>query len=289
MVYRILAALAVLALAAGTPAQKKKEEFRVPIPEKLERSNAADQQGRLQWSKFEAERCVNCKGRGTMQCLHCARFEDDEDCPECKKAERAPCRVCAGTGEMPDILVRAPCPSCLGASMTRCFICRGAGRFPVTGGGKRPAKCGSCKTVGAYPCATCKGKRFVETPKLKPSVGVAKLADLEKALTTLEKVRAAVATFESKSDGRKDMKAYSKALARGTKYFPPLKRAAKHFENASKKQSKGAVWTAYGDMVENQAKAAKQALEYYLAHQKRLLELCIARARHNADLDAKKK
>jgi len=287
--HQILGVLAVLALVAGSAAQTKKNQFLIPIPEKLERPTAADEQGRLQWKAHSADRCLSCKGTAKMACLHCARLENHADCAECKKTEQAPCRTCAGTGEMPDILKRAPCPTCFGASVTRCFICGGAGRITVAGGGKKMQKCGCCKGVGAYPCTTCKGKRFVEPPKLKPEVGQARPEDLEKAQAALAKVAAGIASFKSTGQGRKDMKAYAKAVMLGRRYFPPLQRAAKHFENVSKKQSKGAVWREYGEMVENQAKDSLRALDYYLKHQQRLLDLCTERAWHNRALDAGKK
>lgn len=288
----ILAALAVLACAAGTaPAQEPAPgQFLVPIPEKLERATTTDDDGVLQWAEYEAERCVNCKGQKWMPCLHCQRFDegDCEDCPECHNTKKAVCRICAGTGEMPDILERAPCPSCFGASITRCFVCNGRGQFPVAGGGDRLQKCGCCDGKGGYACQTCDGQRWVETPKLKPSVGEAKLKDLRKALETLDKVAEAVAGFESVGDGRKDIKTYSKALAPAARYFPPLRRAQKHFEGSTKDQTKGAVWKHYADTVKASAEAAKQSLEYYLKHQRQLLGLCIARAEVNEGDDGKK-
>ncbi len=283
---RTLLALLVSVFLTVTPGAqgKDKDQFLVPIPEKLERATAPDANGVVQWVAFKAEPCVNCQGRKTMVCRHCARFEkgDHNDCPECKETKEAPCRICAGTGEMPDILVRAPCPTCFGASVTACLICNGAGRFPVAGGGDRMQKCGCCDGVGAYKCATCDGKRYVETPALKPSVGDAKVADLKKAQEALALVATALATFESTGDGRKDAKAFDKVVGPGEKYFVPLKRARKHFEDATKKMAKGSVWTHYGETVKNNLAMAKQALEYYVKHQTRLLELSLARAEQNA-------
>jgi hypothetical protein len=159
----------------------------------------------------------------------------------------------------------------------------------VEGGGKKPEKCGCCESAGAFKCQTCAGKRYVETPAVKPSVAEGKSQDLKKAIATLDGVAAAVAKFDSTGDGRKDIKLYTAMLAPGAKVFPPLARAQKHFEDAAKDQSKGAVWKHYADAVKDQGKAAKQALEYYLKHQKRVLELCLAYAEHNEPLRAKKK
>lgn len=285
MLRTLLACLFTALLATTAVGQgKAKNEFLVPIPEKLERATTTDANGVVQWADYKAEPCVNCKGRKTMVCRHCERFEkgDHADCPECQETKEAPCRICAGTGEMPDILTTAPCPTCFGASVTPCLICNGAGRFPVAGGGDRMQKCGCCDGVGAYKCATCNGKRKVETPALRPSVGEAKVADLKKAQEALAEVAAALAAFESTGDGRKDSKAFDKLVGPGERYFPPLKRARKHFDDATKKQAKGAVWTHYGEAVKNNLAMAKQALDYYVKHQIRLLELSLARAEQNA-------
>ena len=286
----ILCALFLVHCVAPAQAQGK-GKFLVPIPEKLERETKADESGVLQWVEFKAGRCVNCNGQKTMDCLHCERLDpkDHENCPECKLTKKATCRICGGTGDAWDILTKAPCPTCFGAGITRCFICGGAGRFPVQGGGGKPAKCGSCDATGAYKCATCDGKRFVETLPLKPSMAEGKAADLKKAIEALTATLAAVTAFQSTGDGRKDIKEYDKAISAGAKVFPALKRAGKHFEDVTKKQSKGSVWQQYADMVKNQAADAKQALEYFCKHQKRVLELCLARAEHNEPLLAPKK
>lgn len=269
----------------------EKGGFLVPIPEKLERPTEPDAQGLLQWAAPKAERCVNCKGRQVMTCLHCERFEegDSDACPECKNTKEAKCRICAGTGEMPDILQRAPCPTCFGAAITPCYICGGRGKMPVSGGGDRPQKCGCCGGVGAYACETCGGKRWVELPALKPTAQEASAADVKKALAALAAVADAAVKFSSTGDGRKDAKAWEEVTAAGGKLLPVMKRVQKHFDAVAKKQAKGAVWTAYKEMVTNQAKASVQALDYYLKHQKRVLELCLARAEHNETVLAQQK
>lgn len=281
--------LALWLSAVAAPAQKK-SEFLLPVPEKLERATTPDAEGRLQFVAHKPERCPNCKGRQVMTCLHCERFDegDCDRCPECKNTKEATCRVCAGSGETQDILERAPCPTCFGAALTRCFVCGGRGKFPVAGGGDRKQKCGCCDGVGAYPCSTCDGKRFVELPALKPSITEAKAADLEKAIAAIDAVAAELEKFASTRDGRKDAKAFAKVTAAGGKYLPVLKRAQKDFEETAKKQAKGAVWTQYGDMVAAQAESAKQTLGYYLAHQKRVLELCLARMKANEAAAGKK-
>jgi hypothetical protein len=174
-----------------------------------------------------------------------------------------------------------------------CFVCNGRGKFPVQGDGKKPAKCISCATVGAFPCETCGGKRFVELPALKPSAPDASAADLKKAIEALDAVQSEMRKFASVGDGRKDPKAFESVTAAGGKFLPVLKRVQKHFDSVSKKQTKGEGWVQYKDMVRNQAEWQKYALEYYLQHQKRVLQLCLARAEHNepivAELTKKKK
>lgn len=277
--------------AVSLAAQGGKGEFLVPIPEKIERPTEKDAQGLLQFVAYKPERCINCKGRQVMVCQHCARFDpgDCDSCAECKNTKEAKCRICAGTGEMPDILQRAPCPSCFGAAVTRCFVCGGRGKFPVKGGGKKPEECGCCKGTGAFACETCNGKRFVELPALKPSLLDAKSADIKKAIEAIDAVAAEAKRFQTTGDGRKDGKAFEKVSGLGGKYLPVMKRVQKHFESVSKEQTKGSGWTAYREMVDAQVDATKQSLDYYLKHQKRVLELCLARAEHNEPLAAPKK
>ncbi|MEZ5965039.1 MAG: hypothetical protein R3F56_14490 [Planctomycetota bacterium] len=289
-ILRLLSVLFV-ALLGSLASGQKKAEFLVPIPEKLERATEPDEQGLLQFVAHKAERCPNCKGRQVMPCLHCDRFEegDCDSCPECKNTKEATCRICAGTGETVDILQRAPCPTCFGAAVTNCFVCGGRGKFPVQGGGSRKQKCGCCGGAGAYPCTTCSGKRYVDLPALKPSASDAKTSDLEKALEAIDAVAAELDKFLSTGDGRKDAKALATVTAAGGKVLPVMRRVQKHFEDTAKKQAKGSVWTHYADSVKADVAGLRQALSYYLKHQKRVLELCLARARHNEEALAGKK
>jgi hypothetical protein len=280
-----------LLLAAAAAQKSASEQFLVPIPDKIERATVTDAEGLVQWAPYQAERCVNCKGRKVMACLHCERFEagDCDSCPECKDTKEARCRVCYGAGTMPDVLEQAPCPTCFGAALTRCFVCGGRGKFPVQGGGDRPQKCSSCDASGAFACTTCDGKGCVDLPPLKPSAADASAADLKKAIAALDAVAAALKELVSTGDGRKDAKAFAAVGRAGGKLLPVMKDVQKHFETVSREQAKGAGWVQYKDMVKAQLDTAKHALGYYLDHQRRVLQLCLARAEHNEPIVAANK
>lgn len=287
----LVPALVAVGLSAQEKLRKEPEPFLVPIPERLERATEKDENGVLQWAKFEAPECVNCKGTKKMTCRHCERMDDGAcpDCPECHNTREATCRVCAGEGKMPDILERAPCPTCAGAALTRCSMCGGMGVMSIAGDGDNKSKCVSCKGKGGYACGTCDGKRWVPTPKMKPSFAEGKLADYKKLADALEKVSAALGSFESTGDGRKDMKAMAKVLAPGLKQFPAFAGAQKHFEAEKKGESNGSVFTKYADTVREHTAFVKQQLDYYIKHQRRVLELVIARAEANAEAGDGKK
>jgi hypothetical protein len=287
----VLVLLALLASRAPAAAQEDKDPFIIPIPEKIERPTSKDAQGLLQFDAHKAEKCMTCKGRQVTTCQMCVRFDegDCDMCAECKNTKEAKCRLCAGSGEMFDLLERAPCPSCFGGAVQRCFICNGRGKFPVQGGGKKPEKCISCKGTGAFKCMTCDGKRCVELPPLKPSVLEAKAVDIKKAIEAIDAVAAENKRFMSTGDGRKDGPAFAKVTDAGAKLIPVLKKVHKHFEAVSKEQTKGSGWTAYEEMVNNQVDFTKDSLRYFLEVQKRALQLLLARAEHNEPLQAAQK
>jgi hypothetical protein len=288
---KIVAFLALAVVSVRAQDEEKPEERAVLVrqpPERVERATAADDKGALQWAEHKGAQCLNCKGAGKSACLTCDRFEEgqSEKCPECANEKQATCRVCFGAGTLPDPLLGSPCPTCGGAAMTVCSICQGRGQMRVSGGGERPQRCDCCKGLGALPCGTCKGRRFVEHPKFKPSFADAKAADYAKAIDVLDKLIESLPTFESTGDSRKDAKAYGKLVAPGQKQFPVLKLAQAHFEDAKKAEAGGSVWKHYVDVVPWHTGMAKDNLEYWLKYEKRITTLAMQRAQKNEEAAA---
>lgn len=301
--FAFLFALAVALPTASVSAQAKNPgQYPIAVPEKMERPTEKDADGLLQWVDLtklkgdaaKALRCVTCEGKKWQLCAFCWRMEHHEKCPECKtskdtdeKKRRATCRTCAGEGTMPDPLEKAPCPGCFGSTAQRCHVCAGEGTY-AQAGTERRAKCPSCRGSGFYKCNVCKGKRLVEPPKLKPSVGEAERGDLEKALVSLEKVSAELAKWTSAGEVRDDRKAFGKIVKPGAKFFPALRTLGKDFDNAAKAHSKSAIFTATKQMIGNHSNERKQSLDFYIRHQRRLLQLCIERQKHNEKVLADK-
>lgn len=292
--------LSLLALCAGfAHAQDNPGQYAIPIPERWERPVVTDEDGLQQWADLEEYskkqenrdrlRCPTCKGTGKQACPFCWRMEHHEECPECHTGHDADdddkvtkCRTCAGEGTIPDILLKAPCPGCAGAGITRCHVCGGEGSYTTSAANGRRSKCPVCRGPGSFPCGVCKGEKLVEPPKMKPSVGEAELDDLKAAQEELVQIAAKVAAIASEGDARKDSKKWGDALKKGAKLFPPMRPLLKDLEDNTKDLGKGSIFTQYKEMVTNHTNERKAAVEYYIKHQQRLLELCIARAEHNA-------
>lgn len=278
-----------MASAALLPAQRKKAQLKLPIPDKYERTTELDDNGLEQWTEYRQLACPNCQGKKTTVCFHCDGLIRNQQCLECKMKKKVTCRVCAGLGHVPDPLEKVVCPHCLGATIFPCDICGWEGGTMVKGGSKKPAACVACKWQGSYPCTVCRGARLVDPVKLKPSVGEASLKDLLKAREAIATVLAAMAEFEpGGSKTRKDIKAYSKLLTPATRYLPPLKSAQKAFEAVMKKALKGEVWIGHEEREVAVIKRFMQHHGYYLQHQKRLLDLCVERAEFNEKAQAAK-
>ncbi len=280
--------ISVLATAALT-AQKKRKNEQILIPDKFQIKTVEDENGQLQWVKHKDETCIPCKSLKTTTCWHCSGLVNNKTCLECKMTKKAVCRTCAGVGYYPNPLERAPCPGCRGASALTCNIFGGEGYYKPPGGGDRFAKCECCKGVGAYACTVCKGKRYVETPKLKPSVGAAKLKDLKKAMAAIEGVDEMLKLWNpTGANTRKEIKAFNKLLKPATKYFPPLKRQQAFATLIGKKIANSNHFVAHKEMQSNCMQLLKKNTEYYVTHQKHLLTLCLARA-ENRKIEPEKK
>ncbi|MBP8301144.1 MAG: hypothetical protein KA020_12320 [Planctomycetes bacterium] len=287
--------LLVLALAAVVSAQKKKEapQFRYQMPEKIEREVAKDAAGYLQWGEYKPIKCVTCEGTGKTLCATCERApEDTPKCIECQRNKEleAVCRVCAGVGTFPDPLAKVSCPECHGAGFFLCTLCGGDGRIKTQGGGDRYGTCPMCRGDGGYKCGVCAGERLVETASLKPSLKDASSALLTKAIATTDQMLTALTAFEpAAKNSRKETKELAKILEKGKDVFPPMKRAPKALEEVMNKVYGGSAYVDYKEREANAMAVFKANCEYYLKHQKRMMELALKRAEANEKLAAENK
>lgn len=270
----------LFAASAVLPAQ------RYLIPERIERVTKEDDNGLQQWAKWEAPKCPNCKGAGSTDCMTCERWPDDKKgCPDCKSVEkkRAPCRLCAGEGTIPDPLKSAPCAGCRGASFLVCTVCGGGGRLKV-GSAKRWSACPACRSKGGFKCTGCNGKRVMASLKLKPSMQEAPPDKLKKAMKDLDKM---IGMFEKVvpvggNKARKVTKAIGKAFDAGKKIHPSFKNLSKLSKTFMGKIAAGAQFQGHDETQVNTLKMIKENAEYYLKHQKRMMELALKRAEANA-------
>jgi hypothetical protein len=271
--------LLALLLAAAVPAQ-----FQYLVPEKLERATAKDDNGLLQWAKFEDVKCPVCKGTGKIvPCPTCQRYiEEAKKCRDCGRNEKreAVCHTCAGTGKLCDPLAKVMCPGCHGAGGLLCVNCGGSG-----GGKDKDGKlfdCPICRGESFIVCAICEGKRFVDAAKLKPSLAEASAKDLGKALELTDAVLKDVAAFTPVAKNtRKEIKTLLAAVKLGEKLHPSFKLLPKLEKEYMKIVYAGA---AYVDQEQREVAAMqtlKNSVEYYLKWEKRMLELSLARAEAN--------
>jgi hypothetical protein len=272
--------LALSVLLGTAPAQGQK----ILLADKYERATVADAEGLLQWAPWKGDKCPNCEGAKTTKCIHCERLEDKEykKCIECGKKKIAPCRTCAGAGTLFDPLEKALCPACMGAGFNNCFICGGRGTQKVVGSGDRIFPCVGCKEEGGYKCEVCNGTRLVEPPAVKPGIKDAPAAALVKAREAVDAALKAIAAFEPGKNSRKDMKEFEKVLTPAVQaVLPPLKRSGKALDDYMKNLWAGSQYEGHEDREAEALRQWKSNHEYYLKFEKRLLDLCIARAEAN--------
>jgi hypothetical protein len=280
----------VFAFAVATPMPA--QDIRYVHPEKYERATVADDSGLLQWAKFEEESCKTCAGTGKTKCPTCERFKDEvTSCIECKRTKEAVCRACGGLGHFADPLEKVLCSGCRGAGVFVCLQCSGAGAFPTDTSPDRPVKCPTCRGDGGWKCTVCDGKRLIETAALKPSLAEADAATLTKALATTEQELAALDKFQPAGGKgvRKLAKELSKQLTIAQQVFPPLKLTAKMFDNVIGKTFGGSQYQGQDEREAAAMDAFKKSTDYYLRHQKRMIELALKRAEANAKLEAENK
>jgi hypothetical protein len=286
--------LVLLCLCAVAPAQKEKQpDIRYLIPERIERATKPDENGLLQWTPWEAPKCQTCAGTGKTDCSTCWRFLDEiKSCIECgrKEGAKAVCRGCGGSGQYQDPLEKAHCPGCMACGFLICTVCNGAGVQKIAGGGDRWSNCVGCRGDGGFPCGFCKGERLVENASVKPSFADCTDANAQKALAAIDKALAALGTFEANGeDSRKDVKAMQKIFKDAEAFVPAFKRGGKVLGDYMNKIYAGKTFVAYKEMEANALNQVKSRAEYYLKHQKRMLELVQKRAEANEKLLAEQK
>ena len=246
----------------------------ITIPTKL------DAQGLKQWGEFN-QNCPACKAKKFLECRHCKHLEEPEICAECDKTRKAPCHYCTGTGKLPDPLSQAPCPGCRSHSVFLCHMCANTGRIKIVGGGKKGVKCSVCKGNGGRACTVCAGTRLV--PALfKGKVGSTDLKKLRKAKAVLETLTKDVLKFSAIGQSRIDRKKFSSLFKKARSTLLISKKFLSQMEAVSKGMDqprfKGNAQTQVASMD-----LMRTYLVHYLLHQTKVLDLCIARAEHNAE------
>lgn len=295
VVARCLAMLLLpLWVATGLVAQKHEPvEIRYVIPERFERATKTDDKGLEQWAEWKPEKCSTCAGKGKTRCATCERFPDEaKNCIECKrnKDRETGCRSCGGLGHWPDPLEKVTCPQCMGAAVTVCGTCAGGGQIKITGGGDRWSNCPACRGDGGWKCATCNGARLVEPAQLKPSLKEANKETLAKAMAVADKTLAGLAAFTpSAKDTRKEVKEFGRIVGEAGAVFPPMKRIGKALEDVMGKVYGGNQFQGHEEAEANTVNGFKVASEYYLKHQKRMMELAHKRAEINEKVLAESK
>ncbi|MEQ1631149.1 MAG: hypothetical protein ABL997_02175 [Planctomycetota bacterium] len=280
---RLLCLVAMFVCAAVSSAQQK-----LLIPEKLERATVVDENGVTQWAEHKAAECPNCVGKGKVKCTTCERFsEEATTCPDCERKEGhlAVCRMCAGEGTLPDPLEKAMCPGCQGAGFLICTVCAGGGGMRI-GGAKQWSDCPACRGSGRFDCGACDGKRHVEGAGLKPSMAEAKDKDLQKAMQATDAALKQLEKYATMGGGkvRKDVKALQKIFESVQSTYPALKRLSDPFEDYMGKIYAGAQFQGSDENEAETIMMVKNSAEYFLKHQKRMLELVQKRAEANAKL-----
>lgn len=275
------------------PAARGQEGLKYFHPEKYERATKTDDKGLIQWDAHKAEKCPTCAGTGKAKCTTCERFDDDAtNCPECKrtKEREVVCRACAGTGSMPDPLDKVLCSGCMGASFLLCVICAGGGRLKIDKA-KNWSDCPGCRGAGAFKCGVCNGTRLVEAAALKPSLREAGTAALAKALAAADQGLKDLATFApvGGDKARKEVKALAKIFETAGAFFPSLKRAPKVLEDYMGKTYSGSNFQGHEEHEAQAMNMVKGSAEYFLKHQKRMLDLAHKRAEANEKLLASQK
>lgn len=283
----LLLSLLVASSATLTP-ELSAQGPRLKNPQKTERKTAPDENGLHQWTEWKGEKCPLCKGVGKSACTTCDRFgEDAKDCPECQRKDKVKhlttCRICIGEGTIPDPLKVVPCAGCVGAGMWLCTVCSGSGKLKV-GSAKRWSACPSCRGKGGFTCTGCDGKRAMGPLQTKPPLSEAPPEKIQKSIKSIDATIALFAAFKpiGGTKARKAVKSLAAAFNSFKKVNPAFKNLGKQSKAYMSKIFAGANFQGHEENEANTLKFIKENAEYYLMHQKRMLELALKRAELNA-------
>tara|TARA_R110002072_G_scaffold299403_2_gene474849 strand:- start:16612 stop:17544 length:933 start_codon:yes stop_codon:yes gene_type:complete len=261
---------------------------RLKHPERTERTTAPDENGLHQWTEWKGQKCPLCKGVGKSKCVTCERFgKDAESCPECQRKDKdkflTTCRICIGEGTIPDPLKVVPCAGCVGAGMWVCTVCSGGGRLKV-GAAKRWSGCPACRGKGGFPCTGCDGKRAMGPLQTKPPLDEAPPEKIQKTIKSIDATIEKFAAFEpiGGTKARKAVKSLTSAFDSFKKVNPAFKDLSKQAKSYMGKIFAGANFQGHEENEANTLKMIKENAEYYLKHQKRMLQLALKRAELNA-------
>ncbi|MFT4514133.1 MAG: hypothetical protein ACI89X_000815 [Planctomycetota bacterium] len=287
---KTLLLLLTLFVAAGATltSELSAQGARVKHPQKTERATAPDENGLQQWVEWQGQKCKYCKGVGKSQCVTCKSFPaDSKICPECERKDKdkqlVTCRVCIGEGTLPDPLKVVPCAGCVGAGMWLCTVCQGGGVLRL-GTAKRWSACPACRGKGGFDCNGCKGKRVMAPVQTKPPLSEAPPDKIQKALKAIDATIVRFSDIQPVAGpkARKAVKSLTSAFDSFKKVNPTFKVLSKQTKVYMSKIFSGSNIKGHEENELNTLNMIKDNAEYYLKHQKRMLELALKRAELNA-------
>ncbi|HIG10299.1 MAG: hypothetical protein ABGY71_08205 [bacterium] len=274
-------AVLCLALCAGSLCAQKTLP-KIPATD-FTRATVVDDDGFQQFKEYSVK-CEPCRGRGAWDCRGCEKVEMP-GCLECDGKKKAPCRDCAGSGQLLDPLVALPCPYCAGSAWYRCAQCNGFAELSETRDENvTMVACGACKKRGRYECVVCDGKRKLPSiPIKRKPVLKAKLKDLLKTREKLIELLPRLEAFEPLGRAAKTSKALTALLKKPCKLLPPLKNMQELLETVQKGLVKaGSGYKNFEESQDHQFRLFRDRSIYLVRHSVRVLDLCIARAEFNA-------
>ncbi|MCA8969875.1 MAG: hypothetical protein KDC95_08835 [Planctomycetes bacterium] len=289
-IFTLIALIALSIFGATTPVRaQKKDDPKMPV----ERKVVTDEAGLQQWAPHEGAPCPMCRTNKVIDCPTCKDAEHAETCLECgtkkePRTKKAPCRLCAGEGKLPDMLVEGPCIGCTGAGVFPCVGCRGETSYPVEGGGKKRQKCAVCRGEGSIRCSVCKGKRRCDPISPKKGIADASLKDLEAAAKSIEAVLVELRACEFAGIKERDeLKKYQAILKDLAKISKPSKAASSMIKDLIGLASRMDQYTGKEGRKSETFDMFRRYNVYWLEGQAELLKLAIERAKHNENATKK--